>query len=107
MRLLLDESVPVGLRDHLPAHQVPSVMEMGWAGSQNGLLLLRAASCFDVLITTDKNIQYQQNLSRLPVSVLVLSAHSNTLPALMPLVPNLEATLLGLPPRSFAVVTAK
>jgi predicted nuclease of predicted toxin-antitoxin system len=104
MRLLLDESVPARLRNHLPAHQVSTVREMGWAGSTNGLLLARAARRFDVLITADKNIHYQQNLSSLPIAVLILSAQSNALPSLVPLVGKLEAALAALPPRSVAVI---
>lgn len=107
MRLLLDESLPIGLRNHLPAHQVSSVREMGWAGSTNGLLLARAARLFDVLITADKNIRHQQNLSRLPISIVILSVKSNTLSSLVPLVGKLEAALARLPPRhSVTVISA-
>jgi predicted nuclease of predicted toxin-antitoxin system len=105
MRLLLDESIPVDLRKHLPSHQVSSVTEMGWAGSKNGLLLTRAARRFDVLITADKNMRYQQNMSRLPISVVILSARSNTLPALIPLVGKLEAVLVALPAHSITLVS--
>jgi predicted nuclease of predicted toxin-antitoxin system len=104
MRLLLDESIPVGLKNHLPAHQVSSVREMGWAGSRNGLLLARAARQFDVLITVDKNLQHQQNIARLPISVLVLAAQADTMPGLIPLVPKLESALLSLKPRSLVIV---
>lgn len=105
MRLLLDESIPVDLRKYLPLHQVFSVSEMGWAGSKNGLLLARAARRFDVLITIDKSIRYQQNLSLLPISIVILSAKSNTLPALIPLVGKLEAALGTLPARSVTLVS--
>ena len=105
MRLLLDESIPVELKHHLPAHQVSSVREMGWAGSRNGLLLARAARPFDVLITVDRNIQFQQNLASLPIAVIVLAAQANTLPALIPLVPKLEAALPSISPRKLIVVT--
>jgi predicted nuclease of predicted toxin-antitoxin system len=104
MRLLLDESVPARLRHHLPAHQVSTVREMGWAGSTNGILLARAARYFDVLITTDKNMQYQQNLSSLPITVVILAARSNATAALVPLMPRLEAALSGLPSRSLVVI---
>lgn len=77
---------------------------MGWAGATNGLLLARAARSFDVLITADKNIRYQQNLSSLPISVVILSAYSNSLAALIPLTGKLEAALATLAPRSVIVV---
>ena len=98
MRLLLDESVPRRLRQFLPNHQVRTVVEMGWSGIKNGELLRLSASDFDVFITVDKNLQYQQNLSALPIAVVVLHAQSNELHILMPLVPDLEAILVSLQP---------
>ncbi len=98
MRLLLDESVPRRLRQFLPNHRVRTVVEMGWSGIKNGELLRLAASDFDAFITVDKNLQYQQNLSTLPVAVVVLHAQSNELQALMPFVSDLEATLASLQP---------
>ena len=93
MRLLLDESIPVRLKRHLPSHSVRTVVEMGWSGVKNGDLLKLAAASFDVFITVDKNLPYQQNLATLPLAVIVLDAHSNELPALLPLVPKLETSL--------------
>lgn len=106
MRLLLDESVPRRLRRALPNHEVKTVVEMGWSGIKNGDLLALAASGFDAFITVDKNLPYQQNLSNLALAVVVLDAHSNELPALLPLVPLLEQTLTTLKPRSHAKVGA-
>ncbi len=86
MRLLLDESIPVKFRRLLPNHDVRTVVEMGWSGVKNGkLLALAAADGFDVFVTVDKNLPYQQNLTTLPVAVIVLDAVSNELPALQPL----------------------
>ena len=90
MRLLLDESVPSRLRRSLPTHQVSTVVEMGWSGVKNGKLLALAGSAFDAFITVDKNLPHQQNLSTLPVAVIVLDSVSIKLPALSPLVPRLE-----------------
>lgn len=98
MRLLLDESVPRRLRQSLPNHHIRTVGEMGWGGTKNGALLRLAASDFDVFITVDKNLPYQQNLSTLPIAVVVLHALSNELQVLMPLVPKLEETLASLQP---------
>ena len=63
MRLLLDESLPIRLRRSLPDHAVKTVVETGWGGVKNGKLLALAATAFDVLLTVDKNLQYQQNLA--------------------------------------------
>ena len=106
MRLLLDESVPSRLRRALPTHEVRTVLEMGWSGVKNGELLALAANDFDAFITVDKNLPYQQNLTALPIAVVVLDAVSSELPALLPLVPNLERELAVLKPRTYVRVEA-
>lgn len=89
MRILLDECVPRRLRRELTGHDVRTVTEMGWSGKRNGeLLKLMAAASFAVLLTTDQNIQYQQNLHTANVAVLVLVAPTNRLADLLPLVPS-------------------
>lgn len=90
MRLLLDESVPSRLRRALTNHEVRTVVEMGWSGVKNGKLLNLAASAFDAFITVDKNLPYQQNLAKLPISVLVIDAPSIELPVLLKLAPQIE-----------------
>lgn len=106
MRLLLDESVPVKFRRSLPNHDVRTVVEMGWSGVKNGKLLALAANGFDAFVTVDKNLPYQQNLTTLPVAVIVLDAVSNELPALLPLVPALERALLSMKPQTYTLVTS-
>lgn len=64
---------------------------MGWAGVKNGELLRNAAGAFDVFITIDQGIEYQQNLISLEVAIVVLRAQSNDIAALLPLVPSLLA----------------
>jgi predicted nuclease of predicted toxin-antitoxin system len=104
MRLLLDECVPARLRQALPAHQVSTVVQAGWSGIKNGQLLALAAAGFDALITVDKNLPYQQHVASLPVAVLVLDAPSSELHHLLPLVPNLEAALSRLQPRTLVII---
>ena len=104
MRLLLDESVSRRLARSLPNHDVRTVVDMGWAGTRNGELLLRASSEFDALVTVDKNMAYQQNLASLPLAVVLLDASSIELRALLPLVPALEVALTSLVPCSFVKV---
>ncbi len=106
MRLLLDESLPRRLRRSLPAHAVKTVVEMGWGGVRNGKLLALAAPQFDVFLTADKNLPYQQNLTALPIAVIVLEAHSNELLHLLPLVPKLEEVLATLKPCGYAKIEA-
>ena len=100
MRILLDESLPRELRDDRPGHAVKTVTEVGWSGVRNGELLRRAAENFDVFVTADQNLQYQQNLAALPVAVVVLVARNNRIQSLQPLVPALLARLASLAPRS-------
>lgn len=104
MRLLLDESVPVRLRHHLRSHQVRTVGEMGWGGATNGQLLSLAAPGFDALITVDKGMQYQHNVQKLPLAVVILRARSNKLSSLLPLVAELEAALGALHAHSLVLV---
>jgi hypothetical protein len=94
MRVLLDECVPRPLRRELPGHEVRTVPEMGWAGKKNGALLalIREAG-FEVFVTTDQNLEYQQNLQRAGIPVLVLVAFSNTLQSLFPLMPGVRSAL--------------
>ena len=100
MCILLDESLPIELRDELSQHAVRSVQEMGWSALKNGELLRRAADRFDVFVTADQNLQYQQTLQILPTAVAVLAARSNRIQALRPLVPQLLAALASLEPRT-------
>lgn len=104
MRLVLDESVPAKLRRHLPGHEVRTSPEMGWAGVKNGKLLALAASTFDVFVTVDNNMPFQQNLATLPIALVVLDSLSNELQALLPLLPRLEQELAALEPRSYVLV---
>ena len=100
MRILLDESLPRPLSRLLVGHDVSTVAQEGWTRLANGALLRQAAKAFDVLLTADQNIEFQQNLSALPVAVIVLVAASNRLESLKPLVPAVLDALNALVPRT-------
>lgn len=100
MRVLLDECLPRKLRRELPEHEVRTVLEAGWSGTKNGELLRRAAAEFDVFITVDANIPYQQNTSDLPLAIVVLVAYSNDVEKLKPLMPNVRQLLATDPGRA-------
>jgi predicted nuclease of predicted toxin-antitoxin system len=102
MRVLLDECVPRGLREELPGHEVKTVAETEWAGVKNGELLQLAAKEFDVLLTVDRNLEYQQNFSGLALAVIIVHASSNDITVLRPLMP---AVLEALPKVKPGVVT--
>ena len=93
MRVLLDECLPKRLKRSLIGHDVQTVPEAGWAGKKNGELIRLAAGKFDAFITIDKNLVFQQNLTGLPFGVVVLSARSNRLADLEPLVPRILEAL--------------
>ena len=72
MRLLLDENLPHALKALLTPHEVFSVQDMGWRSVKNGALIARAEGEFDVFITADKNLRYQQNLKGRRLAILEL-----------------------------------
>ncbi|MEH2331781.1 hypothetical protein [Nostoc sp.] len=99
MRILLDKCVARPLRRELTDYQVCTVVEMGWSGKKNGeLLQLMAQESFTVLLTTDQNLRYQQNLQQAGVAVVVLVASSNRLPDLLPLIPSVCSILETIAP---------
>ena len=76
MRILFDQGTPVPLKQHFPDHQVQTAFELGWSQLTNGDLLAAAEGQFDVLVTTDQNLQYQQSLAGRKLAVLVLPTTS-------------------------------
>ncbi len=79
---------------------------MGWSSLTNGALLRQAADSFDVLLTADQGVEFQQNLTELPLSVVVLVAPANRIAFLTPLIPELLTILETLPPRQLVRVGA-
>ena|SRR5437762_3637575 len=88
MRVLLDECVTRYLKRDLVGHEVDAVEEAGFKGLKNGRLLQAASGRYDVLITVDQNLRYQQNLSTLAIAVIVLRARRSTYAMLEPLIPR-------------------
>ena len=96
MKILLDESVPRLLKLRLSHLDISTVQEMGWAGVRNGELLRRAEEHFNIFITADQNLQYQQNISGRRLAILVLP--SNQVPIVTRLLPSVEALLATIQP---------
>lgn len=86
--MLLDECVPQKLRRELGEHEVTTVTERGWSGIENGELLALAQSEFDVFLTVDQNLKYQQNLTSVNIGLVLLVARNNRLKTLLPLMPD-------------------
>jgi hypothetical protein len=106
VRVLLDESLPRPLAELLVGHEARTVAQVGWKGLENGTLLRQAADSFDVVLTADQSIEFQQNLKTLPVAVVVLVAESNRIESLAPLVPKILETLESLQPKTLVRVDA-
>lgn len=94
MRLLLDNCVNVHAKPLFVGHDVVHVLDRGWDGLVNGKLLTMAAEAgFQVLVTVDKNLRHQQNLEKLPISVLELDVLKNRLEDLQRMVPYIPKAL--------------
>ncbi|MGD0767962.1 MAG: DUF5615 family PIN-like protein [Tepidisphaeraceae bacterium] len=105
MKLLLDENLPHRLRPLLVGHDVYTVAYMKWNGIENGELLdLAAKNGFDVLVTKDNGMPYEQNAAALPCALIVLQAPSNALEDIKPLVPQILTRLAILVPKSIVRV---
>jgi hypothetical protein len=106
VRVLLDECVPRRILSELTEHSALTVADMGWSGIQNGQLLAKAALEFDCFLTVDRNLQFQQSQTDLPLSVLVMHAVNNKFETLKPLMPLVREALQVVQPRELRRVGA-
>lgn len=104
MRILFDKNVPVGARSFLLAHEVHTVVEMGWPDQlENGRLLeVAEQSGFDVMVTSDQNIRYQQNLAGRKLALVVLG--SNIWPVVQKHRAAITASVDAATPGSYALI---
>ncbi len=103
MRVLFDQGTPAPLRDHLLAHQVSTAFELGWGHLKNGELLQQAENLgFEVLVTTDQNLKYQQNLSFRRISIVVLGTTS--WPRIQRVLPTIVEAIGSITPNGFLEV---
>ena len=107
MRLLLDECVPRKFKSALSGHDASTAREMGWSGKRNGeVLRLMREHGFDVFVTVDQNVGFQQNVAASGIAVIVLSARSNRLKDLLPLAPSVLQRLSTIKPGALERVRA-
>ena len=107
MRVLLDENLNWRLIRYFdPDCQVTTVDRQGWKGKRNGELLEQAAETFDVLVTMDKGIEYQQNISKYSIGVIVISARSNKLQDIQPAMLEVNQVLRDVQPGQVIHVNA-
>lgn len=102
MKLLLDECVTRHLKREFATHEVHTVEEAGFKGLENGNLLRAAAGKYDVLITVDRNLPYQQNLTDLEIAIL--SAKRNSYVRLKPLIPQALTALATIKSREIILI---
>lgn len=106
MKILFDQGTPVPLRKLLPDHSVVTAYERGWQTLENGDLIAAAeVDGFDVIVTTDQNLKYQQNLADRDISILVLS--STSWPRIRENATSICEALNNIEPASFLEITIK
>jgi len=93
VKVFLDECVDWRLARDIVGHEVKTAHQMGWSTIKNGELLALASESFDVFVTVDRNLSFQQHLIAFKIAVIVLAAKTNRLADLRPLVPALLAAI--------------
>jgi predicted nuclease of predicted toxin-antitoxin system len=93
VRVLLDECVDWRLGRELAPHEVKTARQMGWTALRNGELLALASAEFDVFVTVDRNLSFQQDMVSFRIAVIVLRARTNRLADLRPLVRSLLSAI--------------
>jgi hypothetical protein len=105
LKIFLDHCVPKRLLRLLSGHEVKTAYQMGWAAKRNGELLKLVESDFEVFLTVDRNLRYQQNLASVSLKFIILVAASNQYDSLAPLVPQVEEALTKLAPGDVAEIS--
>ena len=106
MKVLLDECVDWRLARDIVGHEVKTARQMGWTTIKNGELLSLASKDFDVFVTVDRNLSFQQNLASFSIAVVVLQAKTNRLADITPLVPSLLTAIKSALPGAVKFITA-
>ena len=102
MKILLDESVPHIVQTRLSQLDIRTVQDVGWAGIKNGELLRRAETEFNVFVTADQQLRYQQNLSGRTLAIIVLP--TNQVRTVVSLLPAIEESLKRVQPGVFLTI---
>lgn len=106
MNIILDECVVVGLKRFLPNHKVATIREMAWNGLKNGNLLKACVDAgFDVLLTVDKQMRHQQNISKYNLALIVIDSFSVELPDLVLRIDKVEKLLKAIKKRKVYIIT--
>jgi hypothetical protein len=103
MRIIFDENIPWPMVEWLAGHEVTTVQKQGWSGIANGDLIQRIDGHFDLFITSDKNLRYQQNLRERKIAILELP--TNRLPKLVALKEVIVGQIKGLRPSVYKIIS--
>jgi hypothetical protein len=107
VKVLLDECIDWRLAHDIVGHDVKTARQMGWTAIKNGELLTLASEQFDVFVTVDRNLSFQQNLTSFSIAVVVLEAKTNRLADLRPLIPNVLAAIQHVLPGTVKFIGAE
>jgi hypothetical protein len=105
MRILFDQGTPLPLKEHLPTHTVATAFELGWSNLENGKLLEAAETSFDLFITTDQQIRYQQNLAGRQLAILVLL--STSWPRIRKCIPQIQDAIEQIKPGDYREINVE
>lgn len=104
MKILLDECIDRRFAVEFHKHEVRTVPQMGWAGVKNGSLMKLAEPVFDVFVTVDRNLSFQQNLPSYNIAVIVLRSVSNRYQDLAPFGPKILESIENIKPGSASIL---
>ncbi len=105
MKILLDECVTKRVKSHLEEYEVFTVIELGLSGIKNGKLMTYCVeNDFDILLTIDKNLMFQQNLEKYPVTIVILNCLTSKIEEIITFLPSLKAQLNGFEKRKAYVI---
>lgn len=99
MKIILDENLPRALKRYLLSYQVTTVQEQGWAGLKNGELIEKIDGVYDIFITCDKNLRYQQNLSKREIAIIELP--TNRLKLLEAVIDQILEAIIKASPKAY------
>ncbi len=104
MKVLLDECLPKQLKYELENYDIKTVPEMDWSGKTNGELLRLAEEKFDIFVTVDQNLKYQQNLKHAKIAIVLIVIPNNQYETFRHILPKLRQALRSAKPNSLVIV---
>ena len=103
-KVLFDENMPHKLRRHLPEFFIRTAQEQGWSSFKNGQLLAQAVREFEVFVTIDQRMRYQQNLQKLPIGIVVIDARDTRFESILAHVEELREAIARVRPGEVILV---